>query len=368
MNTYKSQTIVDWLEAQGLLKEKAQAQILVSNQAEKLPIFVSALMGIGALIGSCFLITLISISFIDFNNEVEVFSSSIFFIVLALICYYTLRRAPPLLQSLAIQSAFIFMVAGKLLFVFGFAKLTKFNLLPLNEVWMVSLGLGIVTLSFYCIFPLLLDRFLFSFLFLCSILFSVLNESTPFLDYFLLVYFILLIFITFFIFMWRNKSAGWAPLAYALATTLCITALYISSVYVNNSTFHYLWRLSHQLYDKFFNLPLGIALILVCLMLAKKSKLLHLSTICACFGIVLLTFTSTPGILVSLGLLIIATAKYERPLFILGCVFLCFFIIDYYYTWQLALNLKSYVLIATGLVMLGGSLIIKRLKWDREPS
>src|SRR5690242_17532826 len=128
MKSYSVQSILDWLSTKGLLMHRPQAEafLLTRKNVESLPMTIHVLMGIGAFIGSiCVVGFLFATKLIAYEREISLLIAGLLSILLALILYFSLRHQRPLLQSFALQSALMLMIAGKVLFVLGFAKLSK---------------------------------------------------------------------------------------------------------------------------------------------------------------------------------------------------------------------------------------------------
>ncbi len=365
MKSYSVQSILDWLETKDLLKNRKQAEayVLSHSNIDRLPIYIHLLMGIGAIIGCwCVIGLLIATHIIDYKNEISLLSSGAISIIIALVFYYTMRYKTALIQSFGLQCALILMVAGKVLFVLGFSELTKYQYLPLSEDWMWTLGIFIVTVPMYFCFPIQLDRFVSCLALLGSILFNTLALYQFNLNFFL--YFLVLILSTGLLFSWRNKTLSWSPLGYAVVIVLYACTLHLSTI-LNADLI-----LQHQklmIPVMYFKISLGVALVLLCLILNReRSRSIQLSTLAACGGLLLLSFVATPGILVSLGLIILGYAKHEKALTILGGVFLFLFLIYYYYSLPYPLDYKAGVLVATGAVLFAARFIIKSMNWDLE--
>lgn len=78
---------------------------------------------------------------------------------------------------------------------------------------------------------------------------------------------------------------------------------------------------------------------------------------------VLLAVFTTPGIPAALGILTLGYARRDRPLLALGFLFLPVFIVVYYYSLNVDLAYKSYVLAGSGLVLLAARFVIGRRPW-----
>ncbi|MBI2791846.1 MAG: DUF4401 domain-containing protein [Gammaproteobacteria bacterium] len=361
MKSYSVQSVLDWLSTKGLLSRRQQAEafLLTRRNIESLPITIHVLLGIGAFIGSiCVVGFLIATKIISYENEVSLLVAGIVSIILALLLYFSMRHQRPLLQSFALQCALMLMIAGKVLFVIGFAKLSKYGIISLQKEWFYSIALLIVTVPIYIIFPLKVDRFISSLALILSILFNTLTLYAT--NQYFFAYYLLLIISTWFLFTWRKKSLHWTPFTYASTLGLCACAFYLASPFSSH--------LQNEVVNIFyFNIPLGLALLMLCLSLgSSKYYFMQLSTLAAGIGIVILTLISTPGIILSLGLLVLSYAKHERALFVLASIFLCLFLIHFYYSLPHTLEYKAAILVASGTALLASRMIMKQMKWDSE--
>ena len=75
---------------------------------------------------------------------------------------------------------------------------------------------------------------------------------------------------------------------------------------------------------------------------------------------------STPGLLAAIGLVALGYALGERLLAGIGLLFVPVFVITFYYDLELALDIKSYMLMATGVVLLGTRWLLGRRPWAQE--
>lgn len=365
MKAYSVQSILDWLTAKGLLKNRAQAEafILCHENINKLPAYIHVLMGIGAFLGSCCIIgLLVATEIISFNDEKSLLISGLSCMVFAFILYYILRYQRTLLNSFALQAALIFMVVGKILFVTGFAKAFQYPVTPINKDWMISFGLLVVTLLTYYIFPLWIDRFLSTLGLLSSLIFNMLYQFDTTLYFFL--FYCGLLLCTGFLFFWPKKTLFWNPFSYSCIIALCLCAIYLVSPlygadFAGKSPTFVLPAL-------YFNIASGFGLILLTFMLAGRHNRTELFILFACVGLLILSLISNVGILLSIGFLILGYAKHEDPLIVLGGIFLALFLIYFYYSLPYTLEYKAGILAASGLVLLASNYVLKIMKWNME--
>lgn len=87
---------------------------------------------------------------------------------------------------------------------------------------------------------------------------------------------------------------------------------------------------------------------------------------CAAAGTLVLAVFTTPGVLVALGLLVLGFSRDEKRITLLGWVFLGVFLVLYYYALDVTLAYKSVVLIGSGMLALAARWGLRR--WSkREP-
>jgi len=365
MKAYSVQSILDWLSTKGLLTNRAQAEafILCDENMTKLPAYIHVLMGIGAVLGSfCIIGLLIATKIISFDNEKSLLISGFSCIVFACILYYFIRHQRTLLNSFGLQCALIFMIVGKSLFVVGFYTNFQHLIAPINKDWMITLGILLVTLFTYSIFPLWVDRFLSTLSLLCSLAFNMLFQFDTTLYFFL--FYCALVLCTGFLFLWPKKTLFWNPLSYSCVITLCICAVdLVSSFYGSGLQGK---TPSFVLPTLYFNIATGFGLIGLCFILAGRYNRTQLFMLFACIGLLILSLISNTGILLAIGFLILGYAKHDNVLTILGGLFLALFLIYFYYSLPYTLDYKAGILAGSGIILLASNYILKMMKWDME--
>jgi uncharacterized membrane protein len=151
-----------------------------------------------------------------------------------------------------------------------------------------------------------------------------------------------------------KKRRAWVePLVYSAALMLPTTLLLMNLTHAD------LGRLTGQL-DWGFKEPLWpssllltIGLIYLYFQLAGGKKLFQNSLlILAVLSTILLGIVTTPGILVAIGLLIVGYAFDDRILTGLSYLFLLCFLVVFYYTLNIDLATKSWVIGGSGVVLL----------------
>ena len=205
-----------------------------------------------------------------------------------------------------------------------------------------------------------IDRFLSSLLCFVSILMNFLIQFNSDIPFF--IYFIYLIALVGFLICWRHKTAKWNPLMYAAIIALCFCVFFISSTfYPAIANIPPVWKIPLI----YFDLIMGFALCLLFLYFAGGfNNLYELNILTACIAIMILACVANAGILLSIGLMVLGYGKHLKSITILGAIFLCLFLIEYYYSLSTTLSYKATLLIATGLVLLLGRFVMKYEHWD----
>ena len=146
------------------------------------------------------------------------------------------------------------------------------------------------------------------------------------------------------------------PMAYALAVSLPLTLLLVLAPHGDIET---PWWPSKAI--------LTLGLIWLCQWAAGGPRNLRREPIIlAALAAAVLGAVSTPGILAGVGLIILGYAQEDRPLLGLGIVFFPAFIIAYYYDLDVTLLTKSWILLASGAILLLGRSALGQRPWARE--
>lgn len=146
------------------------------------------------------------------------------------------------------------------------------------------------------------------------------------------------------------------PMAYALAVSLPLTLLLVLAPHGDIET---PWWPSKAI--------LTLGLIWLCQWAAGGPRSLRREPIIlAAIAAAVLGAVSTPGILAGVGLMILGYAQEDRPLLGLGIVFFPVFIIAYYYDLDVTLLTKSWILLASGAILLLGRSALGQRPWARE--
>ncbi len=359
MKNLSVQALLNWLETQGVLKQRntAEAYLLCEENIDHIPVYVHILIGIGAFIGCWTAIGLLYASgLVDWQNDQSMIICGLIGIGLAIVTHYALKNSNELLHSFSLQLACILMMMGKVLFVFGVVHKLHQSFPAISESWLTTLTIAIVVIPTYFIFPVMLDRFMSTLVLLSALLGNTYFDFHHNIAFY--GYYVALLALVGWLLNDKYKHYALEALTYAGIITLGFCAIILS----NMLAFH-----SQQWFvpTVVFNITLSIAIILQCLTLKLPKPLNQLIFWSSCIGLLILGIISTNGILYGIGLLILGYEKHRRALTILGVVFLCLFIIEYYYNLSLNLAHKAAILAGSGGLLLIVRMILQHEQWDK---
>ena len=358
------QLIDDWL-SHGLI-EKDQQELIerfsLDWAAEReLPLYVHALVGVGALIAGAFFIGFLATAdLIDFNSKLGLVVWGIGFIAGAILLAKATRTNDHAIKnSFLTQASFCLMATGKVLFAMGFALL-----LQPNYGWGVTLGLVLLTAVTYHVFPMSIDRFLSTLAVFTSIFFNLVTAQSGVgaIQIVINVFFVAQLGLAAFLITGGRIKKDYLPIAYAAIGALCAVAIFFA-VELEVGRLGYRQGFSPAI----INISLTAALIALTGWAAGGMEKLKSEPLAvACFGAVALGLISAPGILLSVGLMVLGYAQHDRPLLIVGGLLFPAFLSLYYYNLDLTLMAKSGILVASGAVLLAGSAYMHYRGFDRE--
>jgi hypothetical protein len=338
-----------------------QEFILSQQQEKELPLYLRVLVGISAFISSlCFISFLGAAHIISFDSEGEMLFWGTLFVGTALFLAKISGDSDSTVKHcFFIQTAFCMMGVGKILVVMGFTKLFHYD-----EMLGVTMATFLVTLATYPVFRISVDRFLSSLAIFISLFGNILNghyfgDAT---ETVLNVFFLLQILLAAFLLTHGKVKRAYIPLAYACVVSLCITVIYFT-VYSKIGS----WK--HQQEYNLFFVNTVLMFSLIGLMGWASGSLKKLQTeplMLAALGAIVLAMISTPGILLSICLMILGYAKYEKLLLLMGTLLMPLFIFFYYYNLDISLMLKSGILVSSGVILLTGRGYLAIKQWDKE--
>ncbi len=330
---------------QGLVPpEEAEkiAESLGKDEDTSDPIYISILSGIGAWFSAGFLISFFVISGI-INSDAGAIICGALLLVAA--CAIVRSNKGTFLRQLALALAF----AGNILIAFGAATASS----PPGELTSALLMHAAVCALMYPLYPSTTYRFLAPIgLAIMATLWIIEEEFFVFIHLLLAAEMLLAGFLL----LWRKCPPVFMPLAYAGATMLPATLLFM------NLTQMHLWRTDFNKPLWPSSLLLSGGLIFLLLRLAGSKRLAEPWMMLALVATVLLGIFTTPGILVAIALLIMGRAFSDRILAWLAYLFLPCFLIVFYYALHIDLVYKSYVVAGSGLLLLAVRWILQYLQ------
>lgn len=365
MKNTSVQSLLDWLEDQGVLKQRgpAEAYLLCEENIDHAPVYVHLLIGIGAFIGCWSVIGfLYACGIFNWQNDYALMLSGIASIALAITLYYALKNSDELLHSFSLQFTCILMMAGKVMFVYGISHKLQLLFPNIGGSWLATLSIAIIVIPTYFIVPIMFDRFISILVLLCALLANMFIEFNHNLA--LYAYYVALLGLIGWLLNSKHKHYDLEALTYASIITLGICAALLSYTDLFTSISHIKQWWIPQIV---FNLTLAVAIILQCQTIKGNKSLNQLGFWGGCIGIIILGIISTNAIVYGIGLLILGYEKHRRNLIIFGGVFLCLFIIDYYYNLSLNLAQKAAILAGSGGLLLIVRMVMQHEHWDKEP-
>ncbi len=360
MTEYHAAELLDSLAAKGLAESGPALEtfVVAQQQEQEIPLYIRALIGVGAFIASfCFIGFLVAADIIDIDQEDGMIVWGVLFAGLAIGLQQIAGETHDARHSFFMQSSFTAMAVGKTLFVIGFAE-------GMDSGWGVSIATLIVTVLTYHIYRMSIDRFLSSFACLFSVLLNILWDhdaggarAVLFNGFFLMQMACAALLLT------HGKiKSDYIPLSYAFAFSLCTSILFLAS----HAKFGY-WREEELIHPAFINIMLALALVaLIGWAAGSMAKLQDKALLLASSASILLGVISAPGIILSIGLMILGYAKHEKLLMILGGLLMPVFLFLYYYNLDISLMQKSAILAGSGVLLLAGRGYLKYKGWDRE--
>lgn len=356
-------------------RQKVENFIVSHHETNPLPLYMRVLIGIGALIGALFLGMFVWAFFHAFMKK-----GPFVHMILGLICIGSAilfdRRVNHARKTIKyyffMQWFLCIMLVGKVLFVYGFSELMtshyavwtngSWNIYPrIVFSWSAAAAILVITAITYPLYRVSIDRFLSVLAFCLVALYIVADASVFPIEIAWPIFLLLQILAIAFLFLCEKAQGAYQPIAYAVAFSLIIMVVFFA-------LFGGGWfgiGLHNELFDQVFFVLSLMGLIIWIAGGFKKIKSEPVVTVL--LGTVLLgilTFSS-PGIIFSLCLLVLGYALYDMVFLIAGVMLLPFFISQYYYSLYYTLLVKSGLLMASGLVLLGGYAYMKFKKLDQ---
>ncbi|MDE1461799.1 DUF4401 domain-containing protein [Spartinivicinus poritis] len=337
--------------------DKLKHFVIAQQQAPELPLYIRCLIGVGALIVSfCFIAFLYIAEIIQFKSEPELIIWGLAFAALAIGLLKMAGEEHNAKQSFFIQSSFVAMAMGKILFVTGIGIATK-------SVWGVTCATLVITLLTYPIYQISIDRFLSGLAVLASIIVNILwdRDLAGVREVVFNAFLFVKLLIAAFLLCYGKVKRYLIPLSYSFVFSIAWAVL----ILMDTSKFGY----GNQQEVVSTMLPsymLSISLVAVIGWVAGGfSKLKKIPLVLAVLVSIVLGLLSVPGIILSIILLILGYAKYENILTIIGALLLPYCLVVFYYNLDITLLHKSILLVMSGLVLLVGRFCITYQGWDK---
>lgn len=365
MTAYTARQLFDgWLSGGLIAKDdyKQLEDFTLSQQLEReLPLYLRILVGIGAFIASiCFIAFLGVAKLINLEMEASWIVWGIIFIAGALLfAFASSDKARTIQHSFLIQISFCSMATGKTLFVAGVALL-----LDPYPGWGITLATLLVTLATYHVYNMAIDRFLSSLAVLNSLFFTLTMEHIPFgaEEPLINVFFIVQLAAAAILMTHGKVRRDYLPLGYALIASLCIVVVHFAMTSQIGR-----WGHHYDFSPATINIALTVALVaLIGWAAGNIAKLTQPALLMASLAAAVLGIVSAPGILLSIGLVILGYAKHDRLLLVTGALLFPVFLFFYYYNLDLTLMAKSGILVASGALLLAGRAYMHFRGLDKE--
>ena len=318
--------------------------IQTKHQHKELPLYVSVLVGIGALISSAFFIHSLA-SILDFATH-PIFWGLVCVGSALLLTKMSAKDKNTVSHSFLITTSFCAMLMGKPLCVIGLADMIRFD-----GVWEYPLATLIITAATYHVYPLSIDRFVWT-VAIFILLFIAIHIKRPpsiLIETIRNLSVLTQVIMAFVLLTHPKVKRDYRPMAYAAAFSLCITVTYIEK----NLTF--------------VNTILTMSLMgLMGWAASTMKKLKTAPFMVASLGAVLLGVIGAPGMILAICLMILGHAKHDKLLLFMGGIIMPLFLFRYYDDLDMTLLEKSGMLVANGLLFLAGRGYMAVKKLDRE--
>lgn len=359
------------LNAKGMLlhPEEAGKQLATRSVGEEVPVYLRILTLIGALIATGFFFLFLAISGI--LDEDGFLILGLVFVAAAYGLLVAAKKSNPILQVFFITCSFTILAVGKILFVIGFVEMFDdlFSTRSRGVIWAATLGIGLATVLTYKLFPFVLDRFISSCSFLGFFIAAVIalpdldSDVMPVVAAWIMNFFFLAYMICArFLLLHEKVKKLYDPVAYALIFTLLGLAVMQSGLMSEPKLEPVL---GFEIWLPNFITGFGL-LYLLSHAVGGFKKQMDSQAIVIAVGVILLALFTNAGILLSIMLTVFGRMNHRRLISFIGWNFLTGFLIYYYYQMDSSLETKSYVLLGSGILLLGIRLILNALVTRKE--
>ena len=359
------------LSAKGLLHhpEAAGKQLAAGSVGEEVPIYLRILTLIGAVIATGFFFLFLAFSGI--LDEDGFLILGLVFVAAAYGLLVAAKKSNPILQVFFITCSFTILAVGKILFVIGFVEMfdNLFSSTLRGAIWAATLGIGLATVLTYKLFPFVLDRFISSCSFLGFFIAAVIalpdldSDVMPVVAAWIMNFFFLTYMICAgFLLLHEKVKKLYDPVAYALICTLLGLAVMQSGLMSEPKLEPVL---GFEIWLPNFIAGFGL-LYLLSHAVGGFKKQMDSQAIVIAVGVILLALFTNAGILLSIMLTVFGRMNHRRLISFIGWISLTGFLIYYYYEMDVSLETKSYVLLGSGILLLGIRLILNALVTRKE--
>ena len=366
-----SEALLGTLNAKGMLlhPEEAGKQLATRSVGEEVPVYLRILTLIGALIASGFFFLFLAISGI--LDEDGFLILGLVFVAAAYGLLVAAKKSNPILQVFFITCSFTLLAVGKILFVIGFVEMfgDLFSLRSRGDQRVALLGIGLATVLTYKLFPFVLDRFISSCFFLGLFIEIVIalpdldSDVMPVVAAWIMNFFFLTYMICAgFLLLHEKVKKLYDPVAYALICTLLGLAVMQSGLMGEPKLEPVL---GFEIWLPNFIAGFGL-LYLLSHAVGGFKKQMDSQAIVIAAGVILLAFFTNAGILLSILLMVFGRMNHRPLVSFIGWTSLTGFLIYYYYQMDFSLETKSYVLLGSGILLLGIRLILNALVTRKE--
>ena len=359
------------LSAKGMLHdpEEAGKKLATGSVGEEVPVYLRILTLIGALIATGFFFLFLAFSGI--LDEDGFLILGLVFVAAAYGLLVAAKKSNPILQVFFITCSFTILAVGKILFVIGFVEMFDdlFSTRSRGEIWAATLGIGLATVLTYKLFPFVLDRFISSCFLFGSFIGAVIalpdldSDVMPVVAAWIMNFFFLTYMICAgFLLLHEKVKKLYDPVAYALICTLLGLAVMQSGLMSDPKLEPVL---GFEIWLPNFIAGFGL-LYLLSHAVGGFKKQMDSQAIVIAVGVILLALFTNAGILLSIMLTVFGRMNHRRLVSFIGWISLTGFLIYYYYQMDFSLETKSYVLLGSGILLLGIRLILNALVTRKE--
>jgi hypothetical protein len=341
-NSPSVRELLEHLQARGLITEGGVKRITEKLERptteSKDPLYIRILSGIGAWVAAIFLILFLGISGI-IQGGIGAFLCGVVFLMGGI------GIAKATKGTFVDQLSLALVFSGNLLVLFGVGEVSR-----IHHLYVFVIAHAIVCVVVYPFFSNGIYRFVAPTALVALMTAWIIEQKLFVLMHFLIAA------ETFFagtLLLLKKRRASFEPLVYSAALMLPTTLLLMNLTHADLGQLADLWGggFKEPLWPS--SLLLTIGLIYLYFQLAGGRKLFHNPLlILAVLSTILLGIVTTPGILVAVGLLIVGYAFDDRILTGLSYLFLLCFLVVFYYTLNIDLASKSWVIGGNGVVLL----------------